>query len=96
MLYMDFIYRQIIYGGQNGVHMYVFMKVSFCETHVYTCVCLQKAYVRLLKFEFLSFDGYSQRDNKRKPPCVGGMELVSLSCNRVFKSAESARRTMLM
>ena len=29
---------------------------------------------------------------KRKPPCIGGMELVSLSCNRVFISAESAGR----
>ena len=28
-------------------------------------------------------------DLKRKPPCIGGMELVSLSCNRVFVSAES-------
>ena len=24
---------------------------------------------------------------KRKPPCIGGMELVSLSCNRVFISS---------
>ena len=31
-------------------------------------------------------------DNKRKPPCIGGMELVSLSCNRVFISAESVGR----
>ena len=30
--------------------------------------------------------------NKRKPPCIGGMELVLLSCNRVFISAESAGR----
>ena len=30
--------------------------------------------------------------NKRKPPCIGGMELVSLSCNRVFISAESVGR----
>ena len=29
---------------------------------------------------------------KRKPPCIGGMELVSLSCNRVFISAESVGR----
>ena len=27
--------------------------------------------------------------DKRKPPCIGGMELVSLSCNCVFISAES-------
>ena len=26
---------------------------------------------------------------KRKPPCIGGMKLVSLSCNRIFISAES-------
>ena len=26
---------------------------------------------------------------KRKPPCIDGMELVSLSCNHVFISAES-------
>ena len=26
---------------------------------------------------------------KRKPPCIGGMELVSLCCNRAFISAES-------
>ena len=31
-------------------------------------------------------------DAKRKPPCIGGMELVSLSCNRVFISAESVGR----
>ena len=31
-------------------------------------------------------------DSKRKPPCIGGMELVSLSCNRVFISAESVGR----
>ena len=31
-------------------------------------------------------------DTKRKPPCIGGMELVSLSCNRVFISAESVGR----
>ena len=30
--------------------------------------------------------------NKRKPPCIGGMELASLSCNRVFISAESVGR----
>ena len=30
--------------------------------------------------------------NKRKPPCIGGIELVSLSCNRVFISAESVGR----
>ena len=29
---------------------------------------------------------------KRNPPCIGGMELVSLSCNRVFISAESVGR----
>ena len=29
---------------------------------------------------------------KRKPPCIGDMELVSLSCNRVFISAESIGR----
>ena len=29
---------------------------------------------------------------KRKPPCIGGMELVSLSFNRVFISAESVGR----
>ena len=29
---------------------------------------------------------------KRKPPCIGGVELVSLSCNRVFISAESVGR----
>ena len=29
---------------------------------------------------------------KRKLPCIGGMELVSLSCNRVFISAESVGR----
>ena len=29
---------------------------------------------------------------KRKPPCIGGMELVSLSCNCVFISAESVGR----
>ena len=29
---------------------------------------------------------------KRKPPCISGMELVSLSCNRVFISAESVGR----
>ena len=34
----------------------------------------------------------SIRDIKRKPPCIGGMELVSLSCNRVFISAESVER----
>ena len=28
-------------------------------------------------------------DTKRKPPCICGMKLVSLSCNRVFISAES-------
>ena len=27
-------------------------------------------------------------DFKRKQPCIGGMEMVSLSCNRVFISAE--------
>ena len=32
------------------------------------------------------------QDSKRKPPCIGGMELVSLSCNRVFISAESVGR----
>ena len=32
------------------------------------------------------------RGFKRKPPCIGGMELVSLSCNRVFISAESVGR----
>ena len=32
------------------------------------------------------------RASKRKPPCIGGMELVSLSCNRVFISAESVGR----
>ena len=32
------------------------------------------------------------RGPKRKPPCIGGMELVSLSCNRVFISAESVGR----
>ena len=31
-------------------------------------------------------------DHKRKPPCIGGMELVSLSCNRVIISAESVGR----
>ena len=31
--------------------------------------------------------------NKRKPPFIGGMELVSLSCNRVFISAESVGRS---
>ena len=31
-------------------------------------------------------------DFKRKPPCIGGTELVSLSCNRVFISAESVGR----
>ena len=31
-------------------------------------------------------------DIKRKPSCIGGMELVSLSCNRVFISAESVGR----
>ena len=30
-----------------------------------------------------------QPDIKRKPPCIGGTELVSLSCNRVLISAES-------
>ena len=30
--------------------------------------------------------------NKRKPPCVCGMELVSLNCNRVFLLAESVGR----
>ena len=30
--------------------------------------------------------------SKRKPPCIGGKELVSLSCNRVFISAESVGR----
>ena len=33
-----------------------------------------------------------KRNIKRKPPCIGGMELVSLSCNRVFISAESVGR----
>ena len=32
------------------------------------------------------------RPHKRKPPCIGGMELLSLSCNRVFISAESVGR----
>ena len=31
-------------------------------------------------------------DNKKKPPCIGGLELVSLSCNHVFISAESVGR----
>ena len=31
-------------------------------------------------------------NTKRKPPCIGGMELVSLSCNRVFISAECVGR----
>ena len=35
------------------------------------------------------FHHVSKRVLKRKPPCIGGMELVSLSCNRVFISAES-------
>ena len=26
----------------------------------------------------------AETGNKRKPPCIGGMELVSLSCNRVL------------
>ena len=30
--------------------------------------------------------------NKRKPPCIGGMELVSLSWNHVFISAQSVGR----
>ena len=34
----------------------------------------------------------SCHNTKRKPPCIGGMELVSLSCNRVFISAESVGR----
>ena len=33
-----------------------------------------------------------ETDHKRKPLCIGGMELVSLSCNRVFISAESVGR----
>ena len=35
---------------------------------------------------------FYQIDTKRKPPCIGGMDLVSLSCNRVFISAESVGR----
>ena len=35
-------------------------------------------------------DNYMDANPKRKPPCIGGMELVSLSCNRIFISAESA------
>ena len=38
------------------------------------------------------FSAVKTHANKRKPPCIGGMELVSLSCNRVFISAESVGR----
>ena len=39
-----------------------------------------------------NFDSVSRASFKRKPPCLGGMELVSLSCNRVFILAESVGR----
>ena len=39
-----------------------------------------------------NFDSGSRASFKRKPPCLGGMELVSLSCNRVFILAESVGR----
>ena len=41
---------------------------------------------------WMNRDGPTTLSNKRKPPCIGGMELVSLSCNRVFISAESVGR----
>ena len=34
-------------------------------------------------------ESVAKPDTKRKPPCIGGMELVSLSCNPVFISAKS-------
>ena len=68
-----------------------------CTVKFPWCECLQShwwlnntvirqqetTWVMLTKF----YDGI-----KRKPPCIGGMELVSLSCNRVFISAESVGR----
>ena len=33
--------------------------------------------------------------NKRNPPCIGDMELLSLSCNRVFISAEADVKSRL-
>ena len=44
------------------------------------------------KFEAPILQVHIITDAKRKPPCIGGMELVSLSCNRVFISAESVGR----
>ena len=43
-------------------------------------------------FQKLSNIAFREVNIKRKPPCISGMELVSLSCNRVLISAESLGR----
>ena len=53
------------------------MIVLFWHIHIYIYIYIQHT---------------QHTHTKRKPPCIGGMELVSLSCNRVFISAESVGR----
>ena len=49
-------------------------------------------YIYIFHSLSLSLSLYIYTHNKRKPPCIGGMELAWLSCNRVFISAESVGR----
>ena len=68
--------------------------LSTCQCNDETCLLLQRTkhvYQQEFTQVFARFL-FRNCDIKRKPPCIGGMELVSLSCNRVFISAECVGR----
>ena len=62
--------------------------VGFCGDRSPSCHVFHTPRPSMIKTYNLTLNN----DDKRKPPCIGGMELVSLSCNRVFISAESVGR----
>ena len=77
--YLQWPYINISSPGQNGCH--------FADNDL-RCIFVHKKFYIFIRIS-LKFVPIGP---KRKPPCIGGMELVSLSCNRVFISAESVGR----
>ena len=85
--------RCVSFGSLNVICVY------HCDLSIsYACIILicNVIYICILLirecYNYIDVSLWYVNAIKRKPPCIGGMELVSLSCNRVFISAESVGR----
>ena len=88
--------KGFVYMMLSNQHAYLYHVFRKCSLLIFVEIRFKSTFTSVMskqsKFHYNNLISPYIINNKRKPPCIDGMELVSLSCNRVFISAESVWR----